>query len=152
MSDYKLLGVSDSATIDEIHTAYKRLAMKYHPDRNADPTAPDKFKEISAAYRRIKNPSKQILVNKSHKYTQQPSIDEMIKTENSRIFLLVEALILHFKYADKLEISKIYISRHLSRSRLFNNTQLWYIISEAYDRYATRKTLRKTISSVRRLI
>lgn len=48
---YKILGVDRSATTDEIKTAYRKLAMKYHPDRNPDnKTAEDKFKEATEAY------------------------------------------------------------------------------------------------------
>ncbi|MFP4476110.1 MAG: DnaJ C-terminal domain-containing protein [Desulfatibacillaceae bacterium] len=48
---YKILGVSKSASADEIKKAYRKLAMKYHPDTaQGDPTAEDRFKEINEAY------------------------------------------------------------------------------------------------------
>ena len=48
---YEVLGVEKSADADEIKRAYRRLAMKYHPDRNPDdPDADEKFKEASEAY------------------------------------------------------------------------------------------------------
>lgn len=48
---YETLGVSKTATADEIKKAYRTLAFKYHPDRNAgNAEAEEKFKEISAAY------------------------------------------------------------------------------------------------------
>jgi len=47
---YDTLGISESASADEIKKAYRKLARKYHPDINKDPEAQDKFKEINAAY------------------------------------------------------------------------------------------------------
>lgn len=48
---YDILGVSRSATQDEIKKAYRKLAVKYHPDKNpGDKEAEDKFKEVSEAY------------------------------------------------------------------------------------------------------
>lgn len=48
---YAVLGVSSSATADEIKKQYRRLAKQYHPDANQnDPKAADRFKEISEAY------------------------------------------------------------------------------------------------------
>lgn len=46
---YNILGVSKTATKDEIKKAYKKLAKQYHPDINKDATAQDKFKEINEA-------------------------------------------------------------------------------------------------------
>ena len=47
---YETLGVSRSAAVEEIKTSYRKLAMKYHPDRNpGDAAAEESFKEISQA-------------------------------------------------------------------------------------------------------
>ena len=54
---YKVLGVSPDAKDDEIKQAYRRLAKKYHPDRNPnDAEAAKKMQQINAAYEQIKNP------------------------------------------------------------------------------------------------
>ena len=54
---YKVLGVSPNASDDEIKQAYRRLAKKYHPDRNpGDAEAAKKMQKINAAYEQIKNP------------------------------------------------------------------------------------------------
>ncbi|HSN51382.1 MAG TPA: DnaJ domain-containing protein, partial [Woeseiaceae bacterium] len=56
---YEVLGVSKSASADEIKKAYRRLAMKYHPDRNKDETGTDtKFKEAKEAYEVLRDSDK----------------------------------------------------------------------------------------------
>ena len=54
-----MLGVSKKASDEEIKKAYRKLARKYHPDRNPDdPAAEEKFKEISAAHDTLADPEK----------------------------------------------------------------------------------------------
>ena len=47
---YDIIGVQRNATKDEIKIEYRKLALKYHPDRNKSPDAEERFKEISEAY------------------------------------------------------------------------------------------------------
>ena len=56
---YKVLGVSKDASVSDIKKAYRKLAVKYHPDKNpGDKTAEEKFKEISQAHEVLKDPEK----------------------------------------------------------------------------------------------
>src|SRR5687767_6892956 len=47
---YELLGVARDAGVEDIKKAYRKLALQYHPDRNKEPGAEERFKEISEAY------------------------------------------------------------------------------------------------------
>jgi len=55
---YETLGVSRDASQDEIKRAFRRLAMQYHPDRNSEPGAEARFKEINEAYEVLSDPEK----------------------------------------------------------------------------------------------
>jgi DnaJ family protein B protein 12 len=47
---YSILGIEQTASEDEIKKAYKKLAIKLHPDKNHAPQSSDAFKKVSAAY------------------------------------------------------------------------------------------------------
>jgi len=55
---YDILGVSKSATATEIKSAYRKLALQYHPDRNKTKEAEEKFKEVTKAYEVLGNEEK----------------------------------------------------------------------------------------------
>ncbi|NLE07879.1 MAG: molecular chaperone DnaJ [Dehalococcoidales bacterium] len=55
---YEVLGIEKNASDSEIKTAYRKLAMQYHPDRNHESGAEDKFKEVNEAYEILSNREK----------------------------------------------------------------------------------------------
>ncbi len=56
---YEILGLSKDATKDDVDKAYRKLALKNHPDKNPDdPSAADKFTEVTAAYEVLSDPDK----------------------------------------------------------------------------------------------
>lgn len=71
---YEILGVSKTASIDEIKKTYKKLAMKWHPDRHAGKTtekeAQKKFPEIQAAYNVLSDPNKKAEYDQGLAYGQ----------------------------------------------------------------------------------
>lgn len=55
---YNTLGIDRQSTDDEIKKAYRKLALKYHPDKNKHPGAEERFKEIAEAYEVLSDSNK----------------------------------------------------------------------------------------------
>lgn len=70
---YKALGIQSGANEDEIKKAYRKMALKYHPDKNKDPHAEDKFKEIAEAYDVLSDPKKRAVYDQYGEEGEQDS-------------------------------------------------------------------------------
>lgn len=63
---YKMLGVSENASTEEIKKGYRKMAMKYHPDRNSGSiVASEIFKKVQGAYDVLSDPSKRVMFDKA---------------------------------------------------------------------------------------
>jgi molecular chaperone DnaJ len=70
---YEVLGVPRDASADEIKSAYRRLARRYHPDVNReDPQAEEKFKEVGAAYSVLSDPNRRAKFDRSGSMEEGP--------------------------------------------------------------------------------
>lgn len=61
---YDVLEINETATLDEIKKSYRQLAIKYHPDKNSDPEAPERFKKINHAYSVLSDENKRMKYDK----------------------------------------------------------------------------------------
>lgn len=87
---YEILGLNKSASEEEIRKAYKKLAIKFHPDKNKSKLAEDAFKKISHSFNILSNKEKKStydkygtedenLVRQNFKYNMHNDIDPFVK-------------------------------------------------------------------------
>jgi preprotein translocase subunit Sec63 len=81
---YDVLGVNKSASPEDIKSAYRKLAVKYHPDKNpGDKAAEDKFKEASEAYG--------ILSDKIYSFLRQINVEHVKEMVQNLVSLQIDA-------------------------------------------------------------
>ena len=113
---YKVLDLDNSAQLQDIKKAYKRLALKWHPDRNKSPEAEEMFKKIAEAYEILSDPDKKVYYEKNSKYNfkfKSPSevFKELFPTLDMNLLknlsTLIEKLISHSNIDIKEQIYEL---------------------------------------------
>ena len=77
---YAILGVSREAGADDVKKAYRKMALKFHPDKNKAEDAEERFKEIAEAY--------EVLSDQDKRATYDQYGEEGLKGENKRCFYM----------------------------------------------------------------
>lgn len=75
-SAYDILGIVSNATQDDIHTAYRIMVRRYHPDVNSDPDAKDLFISVTEAYKLLSDIAQRRKYDVVRKILQQEKQDE----------------------------------------------------------------------------
>jgi len=127
---YDILGISHNATLDEIKKAYRKLALKYHPDRNKSKEAEEKFKEINEAYAVLGDPEKrkQYDMYGPAGFSQRYSEEDIFRGFNFKDILKNLGLNLDFGFSDfgeePLFDSEEYIFREFNFKDILKNLGL----------------------------
>ena len=94
---YDVLGITKSATVDDIKKAYRKQALRYHPDKNKSPEAEDKFKEIAEAYDILSDPKKKDVYDRFGEEGRFGSHSRQFEmSRNAKLKLLLLLLLLLF--------------------------------------------------------
>lgn len=75
---YKVLGLDQTASASDIKKAYRKIAQKYHPDKNKDPKAEDIFKEAAEAYSVLSDPAKKEKHDRSSSRSRHTGFDDWV--------------------------------------------------------------------------
>jgi DnaJ-class molecular chaperone len=76
---YRILGIKNSASLDDIKRAYRILARRYHPDINPAESASNKFREVQEAYQTLSDPDKRQLYDITAEAYQKKTFDARLK-------------------------------------------------------------------------
>ena len=100
---YDVLGVNKNASPEELKSAYRKLAVKHHPDKNpGDKSAEDKFKEASEAYGILSNKNK-----KETTITLDMPLLKMVEADKVEVLVVLVGLIFQIFLKTFLEILEV---------------------------------------------
>ncbi len=107
-----MLGLREGASIPEIRSAYRRLVLEYHPDKNTSAKDGAKFKLITEAYRTLRVKNTSVSRNPGNMYQKQSSTYKKVQSWNFYLNILYDII----DYAQKIVYQKI-ICRYLPKSK-----------------------------------
>lgn len=129
---YEILGVSKNATEEEIRKSYKKLVIKYHPDRNKNPSASERFRKIQIAYEVLSNNTDRKKYDSFDEMNNSRHLKEMFMYYRELIIDICEKYDLHDKekieilslfdpndYVDELASGDIHAANYKLSSRIF---------------------------------
>ncbi|HUR12104.1 MAG TPA: DnaJ domain-containing protein [Flavitalea sp.] len=103
---YRILEASPSASLQEIKISYRRLALKYHPDKNpGNPYAAQHFREIKEAYDVLSNPRKRHLYNFDHQFEPGIVRKKNVRPDSPESILMISQQMR--TYIEKLDIFRM---------------------------------------------
>jgi len=111
---YKVLGVSASASMQEIKTAYRRLAHQYHPDKNpGQPLTDIRFREIQEAYAVLSNEKLRRHYDEERYFSGLSAQKEPVKVDAAWLLKEIKKLSRHMKHVDSYRMNHKALHDHI---------------------------------------
>lgn len=160
MSDYEILGISEDSSKDDVTKAFRRLAMKLHPDRNNSPEAGKQFISIKTAYDRIisgvgKKSNKRTFDSEKAK-REEAVYDIFYKSiklqyeKNHASNLIRHILSMNSFYGKETVIYEAFITLN-KENKFLRDDELIRVCNDAYETFANNKMFRRFVDKVAKL-